>query len=263
MIGLEIAEDRTRSAFLLRPTLLRHDGTLYGGTAIAASILAMEAATEREVQWITTQFVTPTANGETLNLVTEVLALGRRTAQLRVTAFVGSDVQFTSIGSTGIRKETGLTAQLEEMPVVAGPEGAVDIWQGHTRPVEAPDDPSFRRMVEYRDVSLTPAGPIHLWSRFTDGRVMTPAGVAFVADMVPLAVARGAGRMGAGASLDNSMRFGEVPEVEWVLLELRGNFASGGYGHGVVHVWAPDGALLAVGGQTASMIYVFDENDPR
>ncbi len=257
MLGLEIGEDRVRSSFLLQPPLLRHDGTLYGGTAIAASIVAMEAATDREVQWVTTQFVTSTPNLSTIELVTEVLALGRRTAQARVTAYVDGQVQFTSIGSTGIRKENGLTGQFDKMPDVAGPEGAEDIWQGNTRPVEGPDETTFRRMVEYREVSTD--GHLCLWSRFTDGRTMTPAGVAFVADMVPLAVARGAGRMGAGASLDNSMRLGVVPDVEWVLLELHGNFASGGYGHGSVHVWAPDGTLLAVGGQTASMVYLFDE----
>src|SRR5947207_3108615 len=79
---------RTRSSFLLRPPLLRHDGALYGGTAIAASVMAMEAATEREVQWVTTQFVAPGQNGETIELNTEVLAKGRRTAQVRVTGAV-------------------------------------------------------------------------------------------------------------------------------------------------------------------------------
>src|SRR5207248_4134062 len=95
MIGLEVGEDRTRSSFRLQPPLLRHDGALYGGTAIAACVIAMEAATDRDVQWITTQFVKPTQNGETIELVTDVLALGRRTAQLRVTAFVDDQVQFT------------------------------------------------------------------------------------------------------------------------------------------------------------------------
>lgn len=258
MIDLSFNEDRTRSSFLLQPPLLRHDGALYGGTAIAASIQAMEAATERDVQWITTQFVAPTRNGETIELVSDVLALGRRTAQLRVTAFVDDRIQFTSIGSTGIRSDRGLQGQFEQMPDTCAPDEATDRWEGHTRPVEAPDDPTFRRMVEYRDASPSDDGPMLMWSRFTDGRTMTPAGVAFVADMVPLAVARGAGKMGAGSSLDNSMRFGLVEPTEWVLLELQGNLASGGYGHGLVRVWSPDGAFIAIGSQTASMIYLFD-----
>src|SRR6185295_19506708 len=86
-IPLVFTDDaRTSSSFLLQPPLLRHDGALYGGTAIAVSVMAMEAATHRDVQWVTTQFVAPGQNGETIELATDVLASGRRTAQARVTA---------------------------------------------------------------------------------------------------------------------------------------------------------------------------------
>jgi len=251
-----------RSSYLLEPPFLRHDGALYGGTAIAASVLAMEAATERSVQWITTQFVRPAQNGSTIDMQTDVLATGKRTAQVRVTASVGEEIVYTSIGSVGIPIETGLTGQFEQMPNVGGPDEAVDIWSGHTRPGQIPDQDSFRRAVEYRQMPAGEGpGPIFMWSRFTDGTPMTRAGLAFVADMVPVAIARGAGKMGAGTSLDNSMRFGQVPEVEWVLLELRGNLAAGGYGHGIVRCWAEDGTYLAIGSQTASMIFIFDEGE--
>jgi acyl-CoA thioesterase len=259
MIGLEVGDDRTQSSFLLRPPLLRHDGALYGGTAIAASMLAMEAATERDVQWITTQFVAPVQNGETIRLEAEVLASGRRTAQVRVTATAGVRIGFTSIGSTGTRVDNGLTGQFDRMPAVGGPDDATDSWQGHSRMGQIPNEETFRRAVEYRHAPMPEGpGPVLMWSRFTDGRPMTPAGIAFVADMVPIAIARGAGKLGAGTSLDNSMRFGEVAPVEWVLLELQGNLAAGGYGHGLVRVWTEDGRLLGVGSQTASMIYIFD-----
>jgi acyl-CoA thioesterase len=253
---------RTRSSFLLQPPLLRHDGALYGGTAIAASVVAMEAATERDVQWVTTQFVKPAQNGSTIELQTDVLAAGRRTAQLRVTATVGDEIVFTSIGSTGIRIDNGLTGQFEQMPSLGGPDDAVDMWQGHTRAGQIPDHDSFRRAVEYRQMPAGEGpGPVHMWARFTDGTPMSAAGIAFVADMVPVAIARGAGRFGAGTSLDNSMRFGEIADAEWVLLELTGNLAAGGYGHGIVRVWAEDGTYLAVGSQTASMVYLWDADE--
>ncbi len=262
-IPLAFDDARTGSSFVLQPPLLRHDGALFGGTAIAASVMAMEAATERDVQWITTQFVRPAQNGETIELQTDVLASGRRTAQVRVTASVGDTIVFTSIGSTGVRIDSGLTGQFERMPSIGGPDDATDSWQGHTRMGQIPDDPTFRRAVEYRHAPMREGpGPVLMWSRFSNGQPMTPAGLAFVADMVPVAIARGAGKLGAGTSLDNSMRFGAVPETEWVLLELQGNLAAGGYGHGLVRVWAEDGTYLAIGSQTASMIYVFDEGDP-
>src|SRR5262249_15717143 len=103
--------------------------------------------------------------------------------------------------------------------------------------------------------------PVAMWTRFRSGRPMSPAQIAFAADMIPIAIARGAGKMGAGTSLDNSMRFSSGSDTEWVLLELQGNMASGGYGHGVVRVGSQSGKLVAVGSQTASMIYMFDEGE--
>ena len=86
--------------------------------------------------------------------------------------------------------------------------------------------------------------------------------LAFIADMVPVAVARAAGKMGAGSSLDNSMRFhGGVADTGWVLIELLGELANGGFGHGSLRVWTEDGKLIATGSQTASMRFLFDEGE--
>jgi acyl-CoA thioesterase len=269
LIDIAFDESRARGSFLLQPPLLRHDGTLYGGTAIAASIMAMEAATQDAVLWNTTQFVAPAPNGSTIDLLTEKLAAGKRISQVRVTATVEGSIVFTSLGSTGAPRDGGLVGQYEEMPAVSGPEEATN--REYPRPEFAFDHPdgdvTFRRMCEYRDAEIVNtdragAGTMMLWSRFNERREMTPAAIAFLADMVPVAVARAAGKHGAGTSLDNSLRFVDVPDTEWVLLEMQGNFAGGGYGHGIIRVWSQDGELLATGSQTASMIYVFDEGDP-
>lgn len=262
MIAMTFDESRTRSSFLLQPPLLRHDGALYGGTAIAVAVMAMEAALQRDVLWVTTQFVFPAANGSTIDIHTEALATGKRIAQMRVTASVGEQIAFTALGAVGAPREDGLVGQYEQMPVVSGPDDAPDLHARGPGQMQPPGDFGFRRLVEYRQAMIESTdrhadGTMALWSRFNDGRPMTPAGIAFLADMVPVAIARGAGRMGAGTSLDNSMRFVEITEpTEWVLLELQGHNASGGYGHGTVRVWSQAGALLATGGQTASMIYM-------
>jgi acyl-CoA thioesterase len=95
-----------------------------------------------------------------------------------------------------------------------------------------------------------------LWAR-VPGWPATPAVMAYLADMVPLSIARAASRAGGGSSIDNTMRFAASTPQEWVLLELDPHVASGGYGHGNVLVWSPDGELLATGSQTASML-LFD-----
>jgi DNA gyrase inhibitor GyrI len=82
--------------------------------------------------------------------------------------------------------------------------------------------------------------------------------------MVPGAIARAAGKVGGGFSLDNALRFAEMQPTEWVLLHLRGDVATHGYGHGSFTAWSSEGALLATGSQTASMAHVFDgPDDPQ
>jgi acyl-CoA thioesterase len=264
LIPVDFDADGRRGSFLLEPPLLRHDGTMYGGTAIAASVMAMEAATQRDVLWVTTQFVAPAPNSNRIDVSCETLASGKRTAQCRITGTLDGEVMFASLGSTGLPKDGGLAGQFERMPVVSSPDEAEVMIPGPPGDVESPDEPTFRRSCEYRTAEISsserePSGTIAMWSRFKDSRPMTPAGIAFCADMVPVAIARAAGTMGAGMSLDNSLRFGEITETEWVLLELQGNMATGGYGHGTVRVWSEDGHLLAIGSQSATMIYIFDE----
>ena len=97
-----------------------------------------------------------------------------------------------------------------------------------------------------------------LWARLAGDRApssseLTPAVLGFLADMVPIAAAKATGVAGAGTSLDNSLRIGEPADSEWVLLDLDAHIAVGGYGHGQVHLWSPDGRLLATGTQSARL----------
>jgi hypothetical protein len=120
------------------------------------------------------------------------------------------------------------------------------------------------RRLEFREaafVGAPPPGALALWARLRGIDELTRAGVAYVADMVPAAVARAAGKLGAGFSLDNSLRFADIPPTEWVLLDLRGELASHGYGHGRLTAWTPDGALVATGSQTASMVHLFEADE--
>ena len=94
-----------------------------------------------------------------------------------------------------------------------------------------------------------------IWARMREGG-QTRATIAFLADMVPSAVARAAGRMGGGTSLDNAIRYGAMADTEWILLDMDPYFGSGGYLHGAARVWAEDGTLVAVASQTASAMVI-------
>ena len=249
--------------FDLTTGLARVDGVLYGGTGAAASVLAMEEATQRDALWLVTQFIAPANVGDTIDVAVDELALGGRIAQLQVRAQVGARTIFTALGATAHPRPGGLTGQYLPMPAVSPPEDSAPLSFGPSAWGDAEVEAS--RRLEYREaryVGEAPPGALALWARLHGIDELTRAGVAYLADMVPPAVARAAGRLGGGFSLDNALRFADLPPADWVLLDLRGELATNGYGHGSLTVWTPDGTLVATGSQTASMVHLFAPDDP-
>ncbi|MHB1138860.1 MAG: acyl-CoA thioesterase [Microthrixaceae bacterium] len=252
--------------------LSRLDGRLYGGTAIAVSIVVAEQISERAPLWMTTQFVSTAPGGADVSVLGEILAPGRRTNQVRVTATDDSGaVMFASLGATGHHRPGGLAGTFEHAPEVAAPDDSADSGgpfvamlrnAGVAEPPRVPQGVGFASVVEFREPEIRShpdggPGRICMWCRRRDGVALTPAMLSFVADMVPLSVAHGAGLVAGGVSLDNTIRFAAAEPTEWVLLDLRAHFAAGAYGHGVAHLWSESGALLATASQTASM-FEFD-----
>jgi acyl-CoA thioesterase len=238
--------------------LCRFDGALYGGTGVAATVMAMEAATQRDALWVVTQFVASTQAGSRIEWETQTLAAGHRVSQLSVVARSGDTTLFCGLGATADPRPDGLDGQYLQMPVVPAPDESPGLLIGPGRP--ALRDKGFNRNLEYREAAVTDNGVL-LWARRTDGSPLTRAGIAYLADMVPMAIARAAGKFGAGFSLDNALRFATVPPEQWVLLDLRGELASLGYGHGSFTAWTIDGTLVATGSQSAMMKAMFDLDD--
>lgn len=272
LIPFELAVDGTSARFTLTPDLARHDGALYGGTGAAAAVMAMEAATQRDALWVATQFVAQARLGEVIEVEARTLANGKRIAQLDVVARVDDRVIFTALGATAHPRPHGLTGQYAAMPRVTLPDDSPPLHRGGP---DAPElrDLGFSRNLEFREAILGEPGThnMALWARLTPPpRALTPAGIAYLADMVPGAIARAAGKLGGGFSLDNALRFATtqptedmapLARTEWLLLHLRGDVATHGYGHGSFTAWSSDGALIATGSQTASMTHVFDGPD--
>jgi len=271
-LGLVPGDLPGRFRFTVQNHLSRLDARLYGGTAIAVSIVASELVSERAPLWMTTQFVSTAPADAEIDVFAEVLAPGRRTNQVRVTATdAAGEVMFASLGATGHHRTDGLRGTFEHAPVVSSPDdsepsdGPFTAMLRNAGIVDVPPLPAdvgFASVVEFREPEVLEhpdpgPGRMCMWVRRRDSVMLTPATVAFIADMVPLSVAHGAGVVAGGISLDNTIRFAASEPSEWALIDLRAHFAAGAYGHGVAHVWSEHGHLLGTASQTASM-FEFD-----
>jgi acyl-CoA thioesterase len=233
-------------SFELTSPLSRPDAKLYGGTGASVMVAVMESETGRDALWNTVQFVGSAEIGEHIDCHLEVLASGRRTSQVRMTASVGDRLVLAGVGATGASREGAIEAHMPVMPEVPSPDEC-EGWGGRRPMPPGHSGMGWLELVEMRQAGESGS----MWARFTSG-VHTRATLAFVADMVPTSVVRAVGLVGGGTSLDNSLRFGRLVETEWSLLDMDPWLASGGYLHGGARVWAEDGTLLGVASQTAS-----------
>lgn len=236
--------------------LIRLDGQLYGGTGLAAAVHAMRVETGRAPLWTTVQFAASATLGETLEIHVEELARGHKASQVRFTATVGDRVVLAALGTTGVPAPEGFGAEFGSMPEVSAPEDS-EPWR-HLFPVDHdPDAPRTGAFLtaEFRQ-GRSDGAQTQMWVRMLD-HPQTWESIAYLADFVPAAVVRAAGRVGVGTSMDNSIRYGPAPDTEWILIEVDPYFAHGGFVHGAGRIWSEDGVLLAVASQTART-HLFD-----
>jgi acyl-CoA thioesterase len=273
LLGLEAdPDDPTALSLVVTPSLCRVDGRFYGGAALAAALAASEVATGRGALWSTTQLVGVADLGERIRIAVETLAAGRHVDQVQVRGTVDDRVIFNAVGASATRDPQGMHGTGPAMPRVPDPESSGP-WAASRELAaqrargEARAALGHHLVCEQRDAPLLDPdehrpGRLAVWTRFTGdpGKCgpMTAAGLGFVADLVPLAAARASGVEGAGTSLDNSIRIGEPVDSEWVLLDVEAHAVVGGFGHGHVHLWSPDGRLLATGTQTARLFSFAD-----
>jgi acyl-CoA thioesterase-2 len=240
-----------RYAFDLTPEVARFDGRLFGGAGLAAAVATLEAATERNALWTTVQFVGSAEIGERIDCQAEVLAEGYNTTQARVTATVGERLVFLALGSTARSRDDGFGADLGTMPSVMSPDQCEPWLPEFPVPPETITARGPFATAEFR-LAKRDDGSVDLWTRMKAGP-LTRLTLAYLADFVPSAVLRAAGRNGGGTSLDNSIRFGKAPapDADWILIDTEPHLADSGYVHGGARLWSPEGQLLAVASQTA------------
>jgi acyl-CoA thioesterase len=253
--GLELDDGLGGGRATVSDAMSNPRGTFYGGAGVGVASIAMQAATGRRLLWTTLQFPGGASRGDRLDLDIDVVAHGRRTSQVRVTARLDGAEVFTALGATGEPRE-GDRRSFERMPSVAEPLDS---------PVHQPDyegDVARSKFgaTEYRipaePEALAATGTHAAWWMRVPGLTATAALLGYVSDVVALGVFAAIDRdqsQTRATSLDNTLRVGAVSDTEWVLVDVRAQSVADGYAHGTSLLWAPDGTLLGVASQTLAL----------
>ena len=94
-------------------------------------------------------------------------------------------------------------------------------------------------------------GQTLLWARLPDVVTGIDApSLAVLGDFVPMGIGQSLGLLAGGNSLDNTLRVVQLVPTEWVLMDIRVHAVARGFGHGLVHMFAEDGTLLATASQS-------------
>jgi acyl-CoA thioesterase len=259
--GLTRAEDRTWQLPVV-PELCSGMGTLFGGCGLGAAIEALERTTQRPLVWATAQYLSYARPPSIVEIeITEVVR-GHRTSQARAVASVDGEEIFTVNAAHGTR----------DFPLA----GSWAICPEVPAPLECPPREILERhqgsIIDRLDMRLAAARGMHefpgdpgdgrasLWVRLPSLE-MSAAALAIVGDFVPFGVGQSLGRRAGGNSLDNTLRVVQRHPTEWILADVRVHAVEGGFGHGLVHLWAQDGTLLGTASQSTIVRFHRDHGE--
>jgi|SRR5581483_1621081 len=251
-LGLQPTHNPHRWVLPITPAICTGGGFLFGGCGLAAAIAALEGTTGRPVVWATSQYLSFTKPPETMDIDVTIAASGHQVTQARAVAHVVDREILTVNGALGSRP-LDVGGQWEQMPKVPPPDGCPPRGYRH------PNDDSIMQRLDMRlasgrdfmDFDGTPGtGRSALWARVPEVLEMSAATLAVLGDYVPFGVGQSLGQMAGGTSLDNTLRVARLVPTEWVLLDIQVHTIQQGFGHGLVHLWAEDGTLLAIASQS-------------
>jgi acyl-CoA thioesterase len=251
--GLEPTDDPRRWRLRVWRGICSGQGPLYGGCGLGAAIEALEGCTGRPLVFATAQFLAFASPPSVVELEVHEIVRGHASSQVRVDATVDGEPIFTVVAAAGRRPFRGRGAWAV-MPDVTPPEAAP------LRPLREGQAGTVVDRLETRVAAFRPGGEqtgvrhdgrSALWVRLPRPDV-SAAMLAVVGDFVPYGIGQALGRPTSGNSLDNTIRIARHDHrSEWILADVRVHAVADGFGHGLVHLWARDGALLATASQSA------------
>ena len=254
-LGLEPTDDPLRWRLPVTPAVSTPGRFLYGGCGLAAGIVAMEAAAGRPTVWATAQYLTYAPTGTVLDWEVVLAAVGRGTTQARAIGRLGDQEVLTVNAALGLHHlEVGGT--WVERPVVPPPEDC----PAQEFPAMFADTVLSRvehRVARGRLFSELDGHPgdanSAFWARVPGHLEPSAATLAVIGDYVSGGVSQPLGVRTMGRSLDNTVRVVSLVPTSWVLCDIHMHALANGFGHGLAHLWAEDGTLLATASQSISV----------
>jgi acyl-CoA thioesterase len=244
-LGLEPTHNPMRWYLPVTPGICTGHQFLFGGCGLGAAIAAMEASTGRPVIWATAQYLSYARPPSVVDIDVTIAEEGRLTTQARAVAHVGQTEILTVNAALGDRP-FDRTGQWPEMPAVDGP----DVLPRRESRWNVED--SIMSRLDQRWAGHDPAaGQTVLWSRMPELLEVSGPSLAVLGDYVPMGISQALELETMSNSLDNTLRVGRPVATDWVLIDVRIDLVSRGFGHGSVYLWAEDGTLMATASQSA------------
>lgn len=271
-LGLEPTHNPNRWYLPVTPGVSTRGAFLWGGCGLGAGIEAMERTTGRKVVWASAQYLSYAQTGSIMDIDVTIGAQGKTITQARAVGRVG-DREILTVNAALGHRDTEAAGMWEEMPEVPEPEactmrfGVDPDAQGLTDGMMARLD--FRladaRPYDQLEGNPMPDGNCSMWARMPDVLEMSGASLAILGDYVPMGLGQALGAHAGGNSLDNTLRVVDLVPTDWVLLDIRVHAVANGFGHGLVHLWAQDGTLLATASQSTILRFhaEFEERRQR
>lgn len=251
--GLQATHNPHRWVLPVVPGLATAGRFLFGGCGLGAAICAMEEVTGRPLIWATGQYLSFAMAGDTMDIDVTIATSGHHTTQARVVGHV-ADREILTVNAALGSRPLEASGQWDVMPVVPRPEECnqrASRWDVRDTIMERMEVRLAKgRQWEDLDGTASVDGTSALWIRLADLE-MSAATLAVLGDYVPFGIAQALGRWTRANSLDNTLRIVHPRPSEWVLLDIRVHGVLDGFGHGLVHLWAEDGTLLATASQSA------------
>lgn len=224
---------------------------------MGAAIEVLEQVTGRPLVWASAQFLSLARPPAVFVIDVEEVSRGRQISQARARATVDGKEILTVTAALGSRPGFDLRGSWAERPAVPPPDAC--------RPRQLLE--SFRgtlierldmRVANGRDPDELPGPPgtgrSAMWVRLPDVGV-SPATLAVIGDFVAYGMSQATGQRAGGNSLDNTLRVAHRSPTEWVLADVQVHALTDGFAHGLLHLWAEDGALLGTASQSVIARY--------